>query len=556
MNTYRLGLLASLLLPLLACSPALKTDVSEGHLSQDDAPPAENIPQAVSTTPLLPKPVSRPALETYTVVVNNVPVRDLLFSMARDAKLNVDLASDINGSVTLNAVDQTLPQILERISRQTDIQYELDGNTLRVGADMPQLRTYRIDYLNMSRDSKGQVSVSTSVGTTGGAAGTQGGGSQSGNDSSTEMSSSSKNQLWGTLTRNIAAMIGDKVEGGGANEELVSTPNVIVNRESGVIAVNTTAKKHQQVQAFIDEVLNSARRQVLIEATIAEITLSDRYQSGVDWSLLANDPSSGVSFTSDVTGANLEQAPYSLLTITDTVGDTALNISLKALEQFGDVQVLSSPKVMALNNQTAMLKVVDNIVYFDIEVNTTVASNSSVALTTYETNINTVPVGFVMSVTPFINDSDSVTLNVRPTISRVIDHVNDPNPSLAAVGVTSQIPVIQVREIESLLKISNGDTAIIGGLMQDVTNNQNTGIPILSNIPWLGKLFSYEDDKREKSELVIFIRPVVVKQASLNGDLSEYRQYLPAASEKKNQGNTSGGTTPQTSQPAPAAAAP
>ena len=528
MTMKRVCLLATLLTLLTACGMARPPEISENHLSQNDVPPpAEAIPAPVNATTLLPKPISRPALETYTVIVNGVPLKELLFSMARDAKLNIDIAPDLSGTVTLNAIDQTLPQILERISRQTDIRYELEGNTLRVAGDSPFLRTYRIDYLNMSRDSKGLVSVSTSVGTTGGAA-TAGSSSNSGNDSNTQMNMASKNHLWGTLTRNIAAIIGDVVTGAASTEDLMSTTNVIVNRESGIIAVNTTQKKHQQVQAFIDEVMNAARRQVLIEATIAEVTLSDHYQSGVDWSVLANDPTSGISFSTNLVGAALDQPPFSVLQINDSLNKSQLGVTLKALEQFGDVQVLSSPKVIALNNQTAMLKVVDNIVYFDISVNITAATANSSSIITYETNINTVPVGFVMSVTPFINDTDTVTINVRPTISRVISTIKDPSPALAAAKVTSEIPVIQMREIESVLKVNNGDTAIIGGLMQDVTNNHNSGVPVLSSIPWLGKLFSYQDDKREKSELVIFIRPVVIKQASLNGDLHEYRKYLPA----------------------------
>jgi general secretion pathway protein D len=255
--------------------------------------------------------------------------------------------------------------------------------------------------------------------------------------------------------------------------------------------------------------------------------LSDRYQSGVDWSLVASDPTHGASFASDFVGANLDQAPFSLLTLAGTVSGDALGLTLKALEEFGDVQVLSSPKVIALNNQTAMLKVVDNLVYFEVEVQITAATDTTAAIVTYETDIRSVPVGFVMSVTPFINENDVVMLNVRPTISRVIDTVEDPNPALAEADVISHIPVVQVREIESLLKVNSGDTAVIGGLMQDVVNKRNTGVPVLSSIPWLGKLFSYDDDLREKSELVIFIRPLVLKQASLSSDLQEYRKFLP-----------------------------
>jgi len=146
--------------------------------------------------------------------------------------------------------------------------------------------------------------------------------------------------------------------------------------------------------------------------------------------------------------------------------------------------------------------------------------------TVVDTDINTVPIGFVMSVTPYIDDEEIVTLNVRPTISRIIRFVDDPNPLLAQQGVVSSIPVIQVREIESMLKINNRETAVIGGLMQDQINKENRGVPILSSIPLLGALFSYTEEEYIKSELVIFIRPVVMEHASIDGDLAEYKKYL------------------------------
>ncbi len=145
---------------------------------------------------------------------------------------------------------------------------------------------------------------------------------------------------------------------------------------------------------------------------------------------------------------------------------------------------------------------------------------------TVDTTVNTVPVGIVMAVTPFIDEDNTVTLNIRPTISRIIKFVNDPNPLLADAGVESQIPVIQVREIETMLKVNDSDTAVIGGLMQDQINKENRGVPVLSSIPFLGALFSYTEEKYVKSELVIFIRPVVIEHASLDGDLADYKKYL------------------------------
>ena len=291
-----------------------------------------------------------------------------------------------------------------------------------------------------------------------------------------------------------------------------------------MIAVKATAKQHEQVQGFLDRVLDSVQRQVLIEATIAEVRLSDRYQAGIDWSLVSSDPNA--TATQDLLGGNLGQTPFFSFNIAETISGNPLNVTLRALETFGDVKVLSSPKVMAINNQSALLKVVDNEVYFTTDVEAVPGLVNQNAVVAVDTNVNTVPVGLVMAVTPFIDENQVVTLNVRPTISRIIGFVADPNPALKDAGVTSEIPVIQVREIESVLKIENGDTAVIGGLMQDQIDKSTTGIPILSSIPVLGALFRYQDDKYVKSELVIFIRPVVTHDASLTGDLKEYRKYL------------------------------
>lgn len=533
-------LIAGSSLLLSACTLSRPPEQSEGHLSKKDIVPAAEIPAPLSQTTLLPEPEFRPRLETYTVIVSDVPVKDLLFSMARDAKLNLDIHSDITGNVTLNAIDQTLPQILERLSQQVSIRYSLEDSTLRVRADTPYLRNYKIDYVNISREAKGEIRVASSLGSTGesdigqsssssGSSGSRSGGSgrRGDNSSLTEVSNQSENKFWQTLTLNIRNFLveyGDDIDS-------IKDDRVIVNKETGLIAVKATQKQHTLIQRFVDQVLVNAKRQVLIEATIAEIKLSDRYQAGVDWSLLASDPLSGVGFNSDFRGGNLSSSPVSTLTISDIVSGDQLSMTLSALEQFGDVQVLSSPKVMAINNQPAILKVVDNIVFFEIEVDTT--TNQTITSTTYETTINSVPVGFVMSVTPYISENNVVTLNIRPTISRVIETVNDPNPAFAVAGVVSEVPVIQVREIESILQVNSGDTAIIGGLMQDTKDDVTRGVPLLMDIPIVGKLFSYTDELQEKSELVIFIKPIVVDQASLASDLNEYQKYLPKESMRK-----------------------
>ncbi len=522
---------------LISCGPSRAPAFSTGHLKETQSAVTSAIPEPIQQSTLLAPPVKRPPIETYTVIVSSVLAKDLLFSIARDAKINLDIHDDIEGRVTLNAIDQTLPQILERIAQQVDIRYNFEENTLRIRADSPYLETYQVDYVNISRTSKGVVRVATNIGSTGqGSIGdnNQTSSSKSENNSSlTEVRLSSDNMFWETLTHNITEILNDKSDTDSSNASnqisgRSDNNNVIVNRESGMIMVRATAKQQQQIQNFIGQVLNNSKRQVMIEATIAEIKLSDRYQAGVDWTLISNNPLDGTNILTDLRAGNLGQSPFSSFSLSDINDGDQVNVTLRALEQFGDVKVLSSPKVMAINNQPAILKVVDNIVYFEMEVDTSVSETQS--LTTFETEIKTVPVGFVMSVTPYINEHEVVTLNIRPTISRVIDSVVDPNPAFKEADVISQVPVIQVREIESILSINSGDTAVIGGLMQDTVNDNKSGIPILSTLPIIGSLFRYEDDVREKSELVIFIRPVVIHHASLNGDLESFKQYLPVSS--------------------------
>jgi len=449
---------------IVACGATNPPTPSEGHIKSTpaaDAADKNSIPTPVTQAPALQRPGKRVKLETYTVVVNQVPVRELLFSMARDADLNLDIDSGISGKITMNAIDQTLPRILERIESQANITYFLDGDTLKVMADKPYLHTYNISYLNINRSSSGKVSVSTEIGATG--SGIQNSGSGSGgntssnqdNKANSEIINESTNDFWETITINIAGILGDEIKPS-SNRRIVTGNNIIVNRESGLIAVRATAKQHKIIKKFIDTALGNAQRQVLIEVTIAEVNLSDTYQAGIDWSIVSETAIiNGQTVVTkggqqSVIGGELGSVPFFELATAGVVNGNPLNVTLKALETFGDVKVLSSPKVMALNNQTAILKVVDNEVYFTTDVEVDSGSVNQNSTTVVDTDVHTVPIGIVMAVTPFIDENREVTLNVRPTISRIIRFVDDPNPILAEQGVVSQIPVIQVREIETM----------------------------------------------------------------------------------------------------------
>lgn len=554
----------------------------EGHIRSEVRTTA-SIPQPVQAVPLPPPPEARAAEIRYSVVVANQPVREVLLAMARETRLNFDIHPGVEGTVNLNAIDQTLKQILTRIARQVDVRWETDGQTITVMPDTPYLHSYRVDYVNMSRDVSGTIGVQSNVVTPPSAA--TGASSAAGQNSSLlKVDNTARNRFWETLEKNIKDMLRetDKVLPEGSSETFVqargqgqtattqsrtaparrgsgsatqtttttATPgaeqtaqsqefveqrltfreaaSVIVNPETGIVSVRATSRQHERVAEFIAQVMGSARRQVLIEATVVEVVLNDNYQAGVDWSALGLN-GLGYSFRQNLIGNNLTEAPFFSLQYSNpnAAAGGSISSTVKMLDSFGNTRVLSSPKIMAVNNQTAVLKVVDNRVYFTVQAQVTPGQNNAQPVVAFTTTQNVVPVGFVMNVTPQIADNDMVVLNVRPTVSRILGFVNDPNPDLARVNVVNRVPEIQSREFESVLRIPSGQTAILGGLMQDSFEGQRDGMPILSRIPLLGDAVSLRNDTSRKTELVIFLRPVVVRDASLDGDLAEYRRYMP-----------------------------
>lgn len=474
----------------------------------------DSIPSHVAISASVPEPDIEFSESTHTVVVYEVPVAELLFSLARDSELNLDIDPGISSTVSLNAIEQPLRSILDRIAEVADVRYDIQGNVLRVRRDLPFIRSYAVDYLNIARTSIGSVAVSTQISSTGqGAGGDSDNSGDAGNSSDTLVENVAENAFWETLEDNIGRIIN---RGGSTEGAETENPDIIVNSESGTLAVRATEREHADIASFLAQVQTSTQRQVMIEATIAEVNLSDTYQGGIDWSLISPSGTSSVTATQALTDVELATPPTFNLSLSDLNigGGNQLQATLSALETFGDVSVMSSPKVMAMNNQTALLKVVDNLIYFTVEVNidTSAGTVGGGTVTTFETDVNTVPVGFVMSVTPFIDELGGVTLNVRPTISRVINFVQDPNPALAAANVVSQIPVIQVREVESILRVDSGDIAVIGGLMQDEVKNNSRSVPVLSRVPVVGKAFNYDNNETNKTELVIFLKPTVIQR--------------------------------------------
>lgn len=540
------------------------------HIAPDAPEASDDIPPLVNTSPLPNPPQAVSSAERYSVVVNNVLAQEILFALARDAKLNIEIHPGITGTVTMNLIDCTLPEILDAISRQVDMRYEMDGRNLAIMPDTPYLKTYRIEYPNVARDAKNSINMSTNIAVIGKSEGAAAGS----NGANSTIANLSNNDFWKTLTENIKDLLRetDKKLPEGSSETVTEQNNqqqvtplgsepkkrqpaalpaqiqsqntsrarrvtyreaasVIANPEAGIISVRATSRQQASVGRFIDKVIANARRQVFIEATIVEVELSDQYQQGINWSLLR------------ALGLSLQQTstvppPVSPVTALGTIsyanpgkpGSFSLNGSIQLLENFGKTHVLSSPTLSVLNNQTSLLKVVDELVYFTIDVTQGSYSTAGALLTspTYTSTIHTVPIGFMMYVTPEVGNDEEVTLNLRPTITRILGYVPDPNPALInpvnpALSVSNLIPEIQTREMESILMVHNGDIAVLGGLMQD-TSSGNTGqIPGISRMPALGELFKARNDTNRKTELVVFLRPVILNQGSQTELIRNFR---------------------------------
>ena len=306
------------LINLSACASMMEKDERlevKGGNHLDGKPPevepaAADIPPVVLQVPIIAAPEPAEPLQTFTVVATDLPANELLFALARDARMNLDIDPAIDGRVSINAINQTLPQILKRVSRQVELRYYLDGPNLVVAKDNPFTRTYRVDYLNMVRNTDSNVGISTTLGDEGEQGGNTGA-------SSTSVTNTASNDFWQSLETNIEAL--SKVNG--------VAGQIFSNRETGTVSVFTNSAGHESIQRFIDTVVGSARRQVLIEATVVEVQLNDEFQAGVDWARVAQGD--GWSIGQNLLGATtdlpgLGVGPVTELSYFDTNSDRTI----------------------------------------------------------------------------------------------------------------------------------------------------------------------------------------------------------------------------------------
>ena len=295
------------------------------------------------------------------------------------------------------------------------------------------------------------------------------------------------------------------------------TPAYSINKQAGIISVYANERLQRQIESYLIELRRSTTSQVLIEAKVLEVTLTDEFATGINWNLL--DRVGDFSLTGTFDAPSL--SPNTLSGVTFGFAGDDISSFVSALSRFGTVHALASPRLTVLNNQAAVLNVAQNQVYFELKVSSDTTSDGAASTTSVDVDstIKTVPEGVLINVLPSIDlDKRMVSMQVRPTVTKINSYVADPAVAFVAaqndVNITSNIPVVNVQEVDSVVNMKNKQMMVMGGLLQDSTTSSQEGLPVASEVPVVGGLFRNQADKVRKTELVIFIKSTILDDAS------------------------------------------
>lgn len=538
--------------------------------------------QPVMSTPeelRLPTPL-------VTVSVNQtVSLRDLMFELADQADVDLEMDPQIRGSIIFTAKDRPFDQVVERISEMAGLRYTFENNVLRLELDRPFVKTYTVDYVGAMRKASSKISTKvemTSASTSGGGSGSSG--SSSSVDTSADgdpwkelqegleqiLTSSDTYTSLATLSDPVAMAVNPMppalptdpnnpqtvppaLPGSPqvapmapgvaptlnvttpAAEPLVPSPPATysISRNSGVVSVFASERQQKLVKKFLEEFRKRSSTQVQIEAKILQVDLSDEYAAGINWSevsltgMLRMEP--------DFAMPSLSPASTNVFSGVFEKGD--VNVLVQALQRFGTVRALSSPRVTVLNGQPAIVNVAQNNVYFEFDVQTEEDSDTGQKTLTVDSEQRGVPEGVLLNVIPTANpDTGEIMMVVRPTVSKITRFVTDPTIALTLVGngidptqagvPDNQVPEVSVQEMDSALRLQSGQIMVMGGLMRDTNSVSEEGVPIAAEIPFVGHLFKNHSDKIIKSELVIFIKAQIVNGSNIdNTDRKMYKAF-------------------------------
>lgn len=552
-NIYKLTLLSALSLFLCACASRPEQTSQETHQLIDNAlakaidnnkslPPSATSSQEVADALLPPINLGISGVDAvdveprFDIKVNRTSARKFFMGLVAGTPYNMVLHPDIKGRITLDLKNVTIPEVMDTVREVFGYDHERFDTRYHVFPNIMRTRIFTINYLDIKRRGESQMRVSsgevtntqTNQNTTNSSSSDSSSNTSRQALSGSRLNTESESDFWGELAASLRAMVGTQDE-----------RSIVVSPHSGIIVVRALTSELRIVEDFINSIQEISQRQVILEAKILEVQLSDSFQAGINWaalhktnnnSFLAGQTGGGSIFdggTSIIDGSTGNLNPSALSQVNGTatsafggVFTLALNIGndfaafVELLETQGDVQVLSSPQISTINNQKAVIKVgTDEFFITDVDTST----NTSSGISNTESDIELTPFfsGVALDVIPQISAQGDVILHIHPTVSSVAEETKNitisgssgTGPSTLSVPLA----ISTIRESDSIIRAKDGQVVVIGGLMQNKVMQKDAGVPFFGDLPLVGGLFRHKQDVSVKSELVILLRPVVVE---------------------------------------------
>lgn len=427
--------------------------------------------------------------ERFSFTLKEADVKDVLRGLSKQTNYNVVVEPDVKGVCTVDLKDVTLIKALEYILEPLDFTFKIEEKTIYVSKPKLETKFFSLNYVALKK-----IGTSSVIGSAGGV-GSLGTAGSSSEYRSVEIKTETEADIWKNIEDNLKVMLSKEGK-------------VVVNRQALMVLVTDYPKNLKQIASFLNAVEGSLHKQVMIEAKIIEVQLNDASREGVNWQFIEGRIGEFFVNTKQVfLNPNIINVPSTTQATATTpyfrlfVGNKHLNIDntfIDLLKTQGNINVVSSPRIATLNNQRAVIKVARQDVYFDEQQSVGVVSTTSLA--TYTPKFITV--GLMLDVTPQIDNNGNIVLNIHPMLTEKVDVAL--SPSGAAV------PILDVREADTMVRVREGETVIIGGLMKDRKRISDTGTKGLMDLPLIGWLFRLKESEAQKNELVVFLTPRIM----------------------------------------------
>lgn len=451
--------------------------------------------------------------ERFDVSVKNVAAKSFFEGLVRGTNHNVVVHPDVSGKISLNLSDVTIEEVLDVVRDIYGYPYKKTGNLYQVMSAGLRSEVFQIDYLSLRRNGLSETQVSAGEVSDAGSSST-GSNSSSNNISNnsnsnnnnsngssnnrlvgTQIITSTESDFWKELEETLSVLIGQ-----GEGRRVVITP------QAGIIVIRANPSELDVARDYLMRAELVMRRQVVLEAKILEVQLSDGFQSGINWTAIANSGDDSYSFGPSGSSVVNPSGNGGVFGITFDIGSDFLGI-VELLETQGTVQVLSSPRISTVNNQKAVIKVgTDEFFVTEVSNSVTVTNGS----TTNSPDVELTPFfsGIALDVTPQISDQEEIILHIHPTISEVVDQTKI--ISLGDSDFELPLALSTIRETDSIVFAKSGQVVVLGGLMQDKLVDDNAGLPGIGKLPIIGHFFNQQRNSSVKSELVILLKPMIM----------------------------------------------